>query len=229
MINTLQANVQQNRSRLLLILASPIFVVILGHFAARFFLELFDDWAWLGSSLVYWGSMILIIRFLGNRTSLRNWFSKSQGNKWWVVLALVMGLISFPLLLIPNIHVMNSVPLVIAWFLFAVVNSTCEEVYWRGFLLDETSHLPRAFGVIYSTIFFTAIHPLMLGVFSKINAFDPAHPTALIPFWIILVFISMSFSLIYINTKSLRLAILSHFLSDLGNLSIFLFMNVVTM
>jgi hypothetical protein len=98
-----------------------------------------------------------------------------------------------------------------------------------GFLLDETRHLPRAFGVIYSTIFFTAIHPLMLGVFSKIQQFDPAHPTALFPFWIILVILSLSYSLLYIKTKSLRLPILSHFLTDLGNLSIFLFMNLVTM
>lgn len=225
----LQAQVQQNRSRLLLILASPVIVVLLGHFAARLFLYLLDDWAWVGSSLVYWGSLISIIWLLGDKGSLKRWFSKSQGSKWWVVLALAMGLISFPLLLIPNIHVMNSVAVVIAWFLFAVVNSACEEVYWRGFLLDETSHLPRAFGVIYSTIFFTAIHPLMLGVFSKINAYDPANPTALIPFWIILVIISLSFSLIYLYTKSLRLAILSHFLSDLGNLSVFLFMNMVTM
>jgi membrane protease YdiL (CAAX protease family) len=89
------------------------------------------------------------------------------------VLALVIGLISFPLLFFPNIHVMKPVGLVVVWFLFAVINSTCEEAYWRGFLLDETSHLPRAFGVIYSTVFFTAIHPLMLGVFSKINAYDP--------------------------------------------------------
>ena len=69
----------------------------------------------------------------------------------------------------------------------------------------------------------------MLGVFSKINEFDPARPTALIPFWIIVVILALSFSLLYWKTKSLRLPILSHFLSDLGNLSIFLFMNMVTM
>jgi len=38
-----------------------------------------------------------------------------------------------------------------------------------------------------------------------------------------------AFSLLYLKTKSLRLPILTHFLSDLGNLSIFLFMNMVTM
>lgn len=228
-MNTLHADILQNRSRLFLILASPILVVIIGHYAARFFLYLFNDWAWLGSSLVYWGSMSLIIWLLGDKQSLSHWLAKSQGSKWWILLALAMGLISFPLLFFSNIHVMKPIGLVVAWFLFAVINSTCEEAYWRGFLLDETRHLPRAFGVIYSTIFFCAIHPLMLGVFSKINRFDSAHPTALIPFWIILAILSLSFSLLYLKTKSLRLPILSHFLSDLGNLSIFLFMNMITM
>jgi hypothetical protein len=138
-----------------------------------------------------------------------------------------MGLISFPLILVPNFHLMKPAGLVLAWFAFAVVNATCEEAYWRGFLLDETSRWPRAFGVIWSTILFTMIHPLMLGVFSKINRYDPTHPTALIPFWVILVILSLAFSLLYIKTKSLRLPVLSHFLSDLGNLSIFLFMNLV--
>jgi uncharacterized protein len=228
-MNAVQIEFQQTNSRRWLMYASPILVVIIGHFAARLFYSLFGDWAWLGSSLVYWGSMLSIIWLLGDRRSFTQWFARSQGSKWWILLALAIGLISFPLLFFPNIHVMKPIGLVIAWFLFAVVNSTCEEIYWRGFLLDETRHLPCAFGVLYPTVFFTAIHPLMLGVFSKINRFDPAHPTALIPFWIILVIISLSFSLLYLKTKSLRLPIFSHFLSDLGNLSIFLFMNMVTM
>jgi membrane protease YdiL (CAAX protease family) len=228
-MNAVHVGVQQERSHNFLVLASPIVVVFIGHFAARLFYSLFGDWAWLGSSLTYWGSMIVVIWLLGDKQSIRYWFAKSQGSKWWILLALAMGLISFPLLFFPNLQVMKPFGLVVLWFLFAIINSTCEEAYWRGFLLDATGHLPRAFGVIYSTIFFTAIHPLMLGVFSKINRFDPVHPTALIPFWIILVILSLAFSLLYLKTKSLRMPILSHFLSDLGNLSIFLFMNMVTM
>ena len=224
-----QPGIQPDRLHQLLVLASPIFVIIIGHFSARLFLNWWGNWAWLGSSIVYWGSMALIVWLLGDRKSLARWFAKSQGSKWWIIFALALALIPFPLLLIPNLHVMKPVGLVIAWFLFAVVNSTCEEVYWRGFLLDETSQWPRSFGVIYTTILFTAIHPLMLGVFSKIQRFDPAHPMALLPFWSILVILSLSYSLLYLKTRSLRLPILSHFLTDLGNMSIFLFMNLVTM
>jgi hypothetical protein len=44
----------------------------------------------------------------------------------------------------------------------------------------------------------------------------------------IVVFLALFYSLLYFKTKSLRLPILSHFLTDLGNLSIFLFMNIIT-
>jgi hypothetical protein len=53
MMNVLQTGVQVNRSHRFLVLVSPVIVVILGHFATRFFHYLFDEWAWLGSSLVY--------------------------------------------------------------------------------------------------------------------------------------------------------------------------------
>jgi membrane protease YdiL (CAAX protease family) len=220
---------RETRTYQLLVLGSPVAVVIIGHFAAQVFLNLFGQWAWVGSSVVYWGSMALIIWALADRGAIRRWAAPSQGSKWWIALALAMGLISFPLLFIPNLHVMKPVGLVLAWLVFAIINSSCEEAYWRGFLLDETSQLPRAFGVVWSTIFFTMIHPLMLGVFSTINRYDPEHPTALIPFWIILVILSLAFSLLYLKTRSLRLPVLSHFLSDLGNLSIFLFMNLVVL
>ena len=171
--------------------------------------------------------MLLTIWLLGDKHSFRYWFRKSEGSRWWAVLAIGMGLIAFPLLLIPNLPLIDSMPLVLIWFLFAIINSICEETYWRGFLLDKTSHLHRSFGVIYSTVLFVAIHPLMLGVFSRIQAFDPANPLAFLPFGVILGILALIYCLLYLRTKSLRLAILSHFLSDIGNLSVFLFMNMI--
>lgn len=218
----------QNSTRRWIILASPILVVLIGNLAAHFFTALLGQWAWTGTSVVYWGILLIIMVLLNEKKRIKTWFGKTQGSRLWILLAIVIGLIPFPLILMPNIHVMNSIPLVAAWLLFAIINSVCEETYWRGFLLDETRHLPRIFGVIYSTILFTSIHPLMLGVYSKIQAFDPHKPLALLPFGIILLIISVSYCLIYLKTKSLRLAIFSHFLSDLGNLSIFLFMNMVS-
>lgn len=51
-MSTLQLSIKQHRTHQLFVLASPILVVILGHFGARLFHYLYGDWAWLGSSLV---------------------------------------------------------------------------------------------------------------------------------------------------------------------------------
>lgn len=210
-----------------LIRASPVLVVVLGHFSAQLFTGLFGDWAWVGVFLVYWGSLILIGTVSGGISRLRTWFRKPEGSRWWFLLAVILGLVAFPILLVPNIHVMTSLPLVGMWLAFAVINSLCEEVFWRGFLLDELSHLPRVAGVAYSSILFVAVHPLVLGVFSRTMAVDPAQPLALLPFIAILVVISVVWSLLYLRTRSLRWPVLSHFLTDLGNQSIFVFMNLV--
>jgi uncharacterized protein len=212
-----------------LILLSPVLVVILGTAAARFFYRQHGDWAWVGTFTVYWISLALMTALLGDRARIEGWFRKPQGSRWWALLAILAGLAAFPMLLLPNLEVMKPTGLVILWLLFAVVNGTLEEVYWRGFLLDETRHLPRAFGLFYSTVLFTAIHPLMLGHFSHIQSFDPANPMAFLPFGIILVVLSLILCLLYLKTRSLWWSILTHFLSDLGNLSIFVFMNLVAM
>jgi len=211
-----------------IILISPIIILILGNLAAKLFYNILGKWAWVGYFPVYWFMLFLFMFFAGNKESQRLWFKKSEGNRWWAILAIGIGIISFPMLLIPNIHVMRSVILVIVWLVFALINSPLEEAFWRGFLLDETAHLPKVYGVIYSSILFTAIHPLNLGVFSKIQAFNLTKPMALVPFLVILLILSLVYCLLYIKTKSLRLSIFSHILTDLGNLSIFLFMNMVT-
>jgi membrane protease YdiL (CAAX protease family) len=210
-----------------IILASPILVVVLGYFSAQLFTDLMGQWAWIYVLPVYWGSMLTIIWVSGGKARLGLWFRKSQGSRWWLVLGVTLGLIAFPLLLLPNIHVLTSPPLVTAWFTFAVINSVCEEIYWRGFLLDETSHLPRAVGVGYSTLLFVAVHPFVLGVFSHTMSFHSGQPFALLPFILILIVISVAWSLLYLKTRSLRWPVLSHFLTDLGNLSIFVFMNMI--
>jgi membrane protease YdiL (CAAX protease family) len=208
-------------------LLSPIIIIAFGHIVARFSNGLLGQWAWIGYFPVYWGMLLFFIFIFNDKKNPFLLFKRSQGSYWWFLLAIGIGLISFPALFIPNYKVMQSFSLILIWLSFALVNSPIEELYWRAFLLDKTIHLPRMFGVIYSTVLFTAIHPLNLGVFSNIQAFNPSKPFALIPFLLILVILSLVYCLIYIKTKSLRLPVLSHILTDLGNLSIFLFMNMI--
>ena len=48
-------------------------------------------------------------------------------------------------------------------------------------------------------------------------------------FGIILFVLSLFLALLYLKTRSLRLPILCHFLTDLGNMSVFVFMNLIAM
>jgi len=216
-----------NQSKNLIVLLSPVLIIIIGHLVAKFFLGFLGKWTWIGYFPVYWGMLILFISLFNEKKNILLWFKKPQGSYWWSLLALGMGLVSFPALFIPNFEVLNSVTLVIVLFGFALINSPLEEAYWRAFLLDKTDRFPRIYGVIYSSILFTIIHPLNLGVFSRIQSFNPGNPFALFPFLVILIVLSLIYCLIYIKTRSLRLPVISHILTDVGNLSVFLFMNMV--
>jgi membrane protease YdiL (CAAX protease family) len=167
---------------------------------------------------VYWSSLAGLVARSSSPEQRRRWLAPGRGHWLWAGLALVMGLIAFPLLLIPNLELLRSPLLAALWLGIAVVNGSLEELYWRGLLLDAFGRR-QALGVAYTAILFTAIHPLMWGVFSR--------PMAFVPFWGIVAAISLAYSVIYLNTRSLRWPILSHILSDIGNLSIFVFMNLV--
>ena len=99
--------------RNLIVLLSPIIILIFGNITARIFTYLLGKWTWIAYFLVYWTMLFIFIKFTGQRVDQLSWFRKSQGSRFWVFLALVMGLISFPALLIPNFNVIQSVPLVI--------------------------------------------------------------------------------------------------------------------
>ncbi len=41
-----------------LVLGAPILIVLFDHVVARVFFELFGSWAWIGTMLVYWGTLL---------------------------------------------------------------------------------------------------------------------------------------------------------------------------
>jgi membrane protease YdiL (CAAX protease family) len=211
----------------ILVLASPPVVVVVGAVAAHVFSTLLGRWAWTGTMLVYWALLIALVTALGGRERLVGWLAPSHGNRGWPALALGAGLLSFPFLLLPNLGLLSAIPLAALWLAFAPINGVCEELYWRGLLLDRTAGRSRWIVVAYSSIAFVAIHPLMLGVFAKAMALDVAAPGRLIPFGAIVLVQGLVWSILFLRTGSLRLSILSHSLTDLGTLSIFVFMNMV--
>jgi uncharacterized protein len=73
--------------------------------------------------------------------------------------------------------------------------------------------------VLYSTVFFAINHPLTIGVYSIANR----HPAVLIS----TIIMGLAWAVVYRRTRSLRWPIIAHMLTDLLNLSVLAFMNIV--
>lgn len=102
--------------------------------------------------------------------------------------------------------------------LFALINPWLEEMYWRGALLEAESGWPVWLNVLYSTLLFVMSHPLMWGVFSIGNRSPHLYLS--------LFLMEVVWAAIRYRTKSLRWPIYSHILVDIGNLSVFVFLNI---
>lgn len=197
---------------------SPFFIILLGFLTATTFNYFIGEWAWIPLMIVYWSLLgISIWAFKGNK-NLGDWFQKSKKAPFWITLTMLFGM--FPLtILIMNYHMFDSMWLISYWLLFAIINPWFEEYYWRGVLFDGLlTKFPKWFAVFYTTILFVISHPLMWGVFSYAN--KSYH------LYIYLSVVGIVWAITYLKTKSLRFVILSHFLVDIGNLSVLTFLNI---
>ncbi|MGA9365705.1 MAG: CPBP family intramembrane glutamic endopeptidase [Bacteroidota bacterium] len=206
----------QNRQRLVLL--SPLVIIAVGRLIASLAGVVFGIWVWIPMTLVVWGMFAFMIAWGGGREATRRWLQAPQGAWGWSVLAVAVGLIPLSIF-IQNWKLFLSVWLVLAWLLFALINPFLEEGYWRGLLLDNTKHWPGWVGVLYSTFFFAINHPLTIGVYSIANR----HPVVLISTFVM----GLVWAVVYRKTHSLRWTIFAHMLTDLLNLSVLAFLNIV--
>ncbi|MFJ7731242.1 type II CAAX prenyl endopeptidase Rce1 family protein [Lysinibacillus sp. NPDC097231] len=72
--------------------------------------------------------------------------------------------------------------------------------------------------ILYTTLFFVLSHPLMWGVFSI--ASKSYH------LYVYLSIVGVVWAITYFKTKSLRWVIFSHFIVDIGNLTVLTFLNI---
>ncbi|MFD2630426.1 CPBP family intramembrane glutamic endopeptidase [Oceanobacillus kapialis] len=211
-------NVDISKRNRMLILASPIVVILIGFITATVFSKFIGGWAWVPLALVYWSTTGFMVMYFKGDKRIKDWLRKPQSAKASVILSLLLGM--FPLtILVMNYNLFDSVMLVVLWLLFALINPWFEELYWRGILLDAAGDwFPKWASVIYSTIFFVISHPFMWGVFSIANT--SYH------LYIYLTIMGVVWSITYFTTKSLRWAIVSHFIVDVGNLAVLTFLNI---
>ncbi len=207
-----------NSTRNLVVIASPIFIVLLGTILAQVTNTILGKWAWALTMPVYWLTMSIIIYLVSGKQKWLNYYQKPHGSIIWLIIGLLIGLSAFPMLLIPNASLLRIPSLTILWFAFGLINGTIEESYWRGFLFTEIRGLPLWLTVTFSSVLFVAIHFLMLGTFSA-ALFN-------IPFLVILIIITIAYALMFLFTGSLRWSTISHILTDWGNMNLFVFMNL---
>ncbi|MFJ7951418.1 lysostaphin resistance A-like protein [Lysinibacillus sp. NPDC096418] len=209
--------VRSNKQRLYLLI-SPFVIIFLGFSTATIFKQYIQGWAWIPLALVYWSSLGFCIYYFKGDQSIKNWLGKSKSSKSWITLSLLIGM--FPLtILIMNFHLFDSISLVLLWLLFALINPWFEELFWRGVLLDGLlAWYPKWLCILYTTALFVLSHPLMWGVFSI--ASKSYH------LYIYLSVAGIVWAITYFKTKSLRWVIFSHFIVDIGNLTVLTFLNI---
>ncbi|WP_227394990.1 CPBP family intramembrane glutamic endopeptidase [Jeotgalibacillus aurantiacus] len=200
------------------VLLSPLVIILIGFVTATIFSRFINEWAWIPLALVYWTSLALCIAFFKGNKRVKDWLKKSKPSKLSISLALIFGL--FPMsILIMNVHLLDSPLIIVLWVAFALINPWFEELYWRGLLLDAAIEwFPKWISVGYSTLFFMLSHPLMWGVFSIANSHYHV--------FINLLLLGIVWSVIYFKTRSLRWAIFSHFLVNIGIMTVPVFLNI---
>jgi membrane protease YdiL (CAAX protease family) len=199
-----------------LILLTPIALIIVGHLTARFFFRWLGVWTWAPLQIVYWSGMLAILYAAHAFHKIAAAYRRPVGWGWWV-LGVTVGIIPLPILLL-HLQLLRMPLLVSCWILIALVNPFIEESYWRGMLGEATMAWPGWLACSYSTVLFTAAHPLLWGVFSLGNRN-----------WqtvIALLIMGLAWSITYRKTRSLRSITLSHALVDLGNMTVWVFLNL---
>lgn len=195
---------------------SPIAIISLGFISASVFKIFMQEWAFIPLALIYWSlTFVVAYRCLG-KASIVGLFAKPEKSIPWIALCFVVGLIPLPILLL-NLNLLVSPLVTVMWLAFAAVNPFFEEIYWRGFLLKALP-FSKAAAILYSTLFFIASHPLMWGVFSIANRSWMV--------WASLLLMGVVWSIACLKTNSLWWCVISHFLVDVFNLSVFVFLNL---
>ncbi|WP_191090873.1 CPBP family intramembrane glutamic endopeptidase [Niallia endozanthoxylica] len=169
-------------------------------------------------TIVYWGSLSFFILFFKGDKPIKLWLQRPQPSKAAVFFNVILGMFPLSILLL-NYHLFDSMLLIILWLLFALINPWLEELYWRGVLLDAVvDRFPKWVGVLYTTSLFVLSHPLMWGVFSI--ASTSYH------LYIYLSIMGMVWSITHFKTRTLRWVIFSHFIVDIGNITVLTFLNI---
>lgn len=139
----------------------PITVIIICFAIAMVLTPIIKEWTFIPLTICYWIiTFTIIVKTVGFK-AIRKMFQKSTGRKGWNILTLFAGILPLPILLM-NLSLLTFDCVFILWLLFALINPFFEEIFWRGFLIDNMP-IPKWKACLYSTFLFVISHPIMWG------------------------------------------------------------------
>ena len=195
------------------IILPPFIIITIGLIVAVTANHIMGAWAFIPLALVYWSSIIIVVKPTTEMIAEKLVYPPKHFR--YVLLAFIpvsFCIISFAW----GVQYISRISLIVLWVIFAVINPITEELYWRGYLLDNLNWKP-AIKILFSTILFTLSH-LMWGVFSiTIRSYIMLAP---------LLVMGITWGYVYYKTKSLKWCIIAHFFVDLLNLSVWVFLNI---
>lgn len=192
----------------------PTVVIAIGFTVAVITNYFIQEWAFIPLALVYWVVIAIITK--PTKAKLTEIFKSPTKSLKYPLIAFIpvlLCIVSF----VWGIQYINGVLLIALWILFAIINPIAEELFWRGYLLDNLSWNP-AIKILLSSVFFLLSHILMWGVFSvTIRSYIMIFP---------LLIMGVAWGYVYHKTKSLKWCIIAHFFVDIMNLSVWVFLNI---
>lgn len=203
--------------RRLVAVASPIGVIAVCRAAQYLGAPALGVWAWLPSMLLFWACIAVLILWVRGLESAKRWLTPARGPWLWRILALAAGLLSLPGF-VGHWEVVKPPPILLLWFVYALVNPWFEEGYWRGLLLDATERWGGFWSVTYSAACFAASHPLIWGVHSMALRQAVVLPA--------LALVGIVWAVAYRRSGSLRWPIAGHMCANLFGLAVPVLLNM---
>lgn len=198
------------------VILQPVIIIGLGAGIAYTCSLFLNEWAFIPLSLVYWIATYTISHIGLKKEGIKALFSKPVGSKVFLFLSILAGMIPLSIFLL-NLNLLTNPVIIILWIIFAIINPVFEEIFWRGYML-QCLPFSKFFNTIISTTLFVISHPAMWGIFSIANRSWMT--------WVSLLVMGSIWSIVYYKTQSIWWCLISHFLVDIFNMSVFVFLNI---
>lgn len=198
------------------LLSSPLLLIISCHQLTIWSVPRLGTWTWVPLQGTYWLLLGVICWASGQLPDILAAYSRHTALRWWV-LNVFVGLIPLPILL-RNSSLLRMHALVAYWLAIAVINPFLEEGYWRGLLGSLTARWSAGLSLAYTSLLFAFAHPLLWGVFSVGNRSWQTVAALLV--------MGALWGLTFRRTKSLQAVTMSHCLVDIGNMTVWVFLNL---